>query len=205
MSMPRVGSSTIRIFGSSASQRASTTFCWLPPERFRTICSGLAMRIRGVLEALDQLALRAARRRSRTSAEAAERGHATGCCGRPGEEQRLLLAVLGHEADAVPNRVAGERIADRRAVDRTLPRSDRSAPKMAAGDLGPARAHQPGDADDLAGAHATGRDVARARRRADRRVPRRAEPAISSTTGPGVARLGGGEQLRHRAPDHHAG
>ena len=31
-SMPRVGSSTMRIFGLSASQRASTTFCWLPPD-----------------------------------------------------------------------------------------------------------------------------------------------------------------------------
>ena len=32
--MPRVGSSKIRTFGSSASHLARTTFCWLPPERF---------------------------------------------------------------------------------------------------------------------------------------------------------------------------
>ena len=38
-SMPRVGSSRIRMRGSRASQRASTTFCWLPPESLRTSCS----------------------------------------------------------------------------------------------------------------------------------------------------------------------
>ena len=31
-SMPRVGSSRISRRGSVASQRASSTFCWLPPE-----------------------------------------------------------------------------------------------------------------------------------------------------------------------------
>ena len=33
-SMPRVGSSTIRISGSVSSQRPTRTFCWLPPDRF---------------------------------------------------------------------------------------------------------------------------------------------------------------------------
>ena len=31
-SMPRVGSSTMRILGSVASHFARTTFCWFPPE-----------------------------------------------------------------------------------------------------------------------------------------------------------------------------
>ena len=35
-SMPRVGSSRISSRGSVISQRASSTFCWLPPERLRT-------------------------------------------------------------------------------------------------------------------------------------------------------------------------
>ena len=34
MSMPRVGSSRIRMSGSVNSQRERTTFCWLPPERY---------------------------------------------------------------------------------------------------------------------------------------------------------------------------
>ncbi len=33
-SMPRVGSSRIRIFGPVISQRPISTFCWLPPDRF---------------------------------------------------------------------------------------------------------------------------------------------------------------------------
>ncbi len=36
MSMPRVGSSRISSRGCVASQRASSTFCWLPPESWRT-------------------------------------------------------------------------------------------------------------------------------------------------------------------------
>ena len=39
MSMPRVGSSTMRIFGLRATHLAMTIFCWLPPLRFTTACS----------------------------------------------------------------------------------------------------------------------------------------------------------------------
>ena len=39
-SMPRVGSSRIRMSGFIASQRASSTFCWLPPESSRIFWSG---------------------------------------------------------------------------------------------------------------------------------------------------------------------
>ena len=48
-STPRVGSSTISTLGSRASQRASTTFCWLPPDRPSMACSGEAMRIDSIL------------------------------------------------------------------------------------------------------------------------------------------------------------
>ena len=34
-SIPRVGSSRMMSLGCVTSQRASRTFCWLPPERFR--------------------------------------------------------------------------------------------------------------------------------------------------------------------------
>ena len=44
--MPRVGSSRIRIFGFAASQRARTTFCWLPPESLPTSCSREGVRTR---------------------------------------------------------------------------------------------------------------------------------------------------------------
>ena len=39
-STPRVGSSNKRRRGSVANQRASTTFCWLPPERVATAWAG---------------------------------------------------------------------------------------------------------------------------------------------------------------------
>ena len=43
--MPRVGSSRIKKRGCVASQRASSTFCWLPPLRFITACSGPGVRM----------------------------------------------------------------------------------------------------------------------------------------------------------------
>lgn len=45
-SMPRVGSSSSSTLGSRQSQRASSTFCWLPPESSPTFCSGLEALIR---------------------------------------------------------------------------------------------------------------------------------------------------------------
>lgn len=45
-SMPRVGSSSSRTRGSRQSQRARSTFCWLPPESSPTFCSGLDALIR---------------------------------------------------------------------------------------------------------------------------------------------------------------
>src|SRR5690606_6180250 len=43
-SIPRVGSSRMMSCGEVASQRASSTFCWLPPERLRTSAFGFAGR-----------------------------------------------------------------------------------------------------------------------------------------------------------------
>src|SRR6218665_2646689 len=51
--MPRVGSSHSRHSGSVARQRASTTFCWLPPDRPETAMRGVAslMRRRSTMRA----------------------------------------------------------------------------------------------------------------------------------------------------------
>ena len=103
--------------GSSASQRASTTFCWLPPERLTTSWSGPAMRIvqqlrgssrpaRALLRLVDEPA-RIAKRSSAAMREVLADGER--------QEQRLLLAVLRHQADAVADRVA-------RRADAHLPR-----------------------------------------------------------------------------------
>src|SRR5690606_33319698 len=48
-SMPRVGSSRMSSRGSRISQRASSTFCWLPPLRLRTGISGSGGLIRSAL------------------------------------------------------------------------------------------------------------------------------------------------------------
>jgi len=45
-SMPRVGSSRIRIRGRVASHWAMTTFCWWPPQRLWTVCSRPAALLR---------------------------------------------------------------------------------------------------------------------------------------------------------------
>ena len=70
-SMPRVGSSMMRMRGLVASHLASTTFCWLPPESWRTQLFGPA--------GADAEARRSASRASRASCapvdhEAAARG-----------------------------------------------------------------------------------------------------------------------------------
>jgi len=44
-SMPRVGSSRMSTFGLRHSQRASITFCWLPPESVPTFCPGPVARM----------------------------------------------------------------------------------------------------------------------------------------------------------------
>ncbi len=56
-SMPRVGSSRIRKRGFIASQRASTTFCWLPPERSPTAFSASDVRMSSLADVLVGQAL----------------------------------------------------------------------------------------------------------------------------------------------------
>ena len=64
-SMPRVGSSRIRKRGRVASQRASNTFCWLPPLRFITGCSGPGVRMPSAL--MNSSAISSCRFRERGS------------------------------------------------------------------------------------------------------------------------------------------
>jgi len=60
MSIPRVGSSKISTFGAIISHLASTTFCWLPPDKLTTAwlidgvfvfrrCTPLSATLRSVL------------------------------------------------------------------------------------------------------------------------------------------------------------
>ena len=131
--MPRVGSSTISTRGSVASHLASTTFCWLPPDRVDT----------GSVEPrrLDLQPLRPGRAAARRSAAAEQQpepaqrppaGQGRVALDRQLHHQALLAPVLGHQRE--PRRDRRGRVA-RRAAARpstsTSPASYRSMPKTA--------------------------------------------------------------------------
>ena len=128
-------------WGRSASQRASTTFCWLPPERLPMIWSGPAMRIdmRLAEAARAPRAPCASSMKPRPPDEAVERGDGEILADRQLQEQRLLLAVLRHEADAVADRVARRADAHGLAVDRDACRRRGVGAEDGAGELGAAR------------------------------------------------------------------
>ena len=131
-SMPRVGSSTISTCGSVASHLASTTFCWLPPERTSTGSRRrwyLSCRRAAHSSASAVLVGAEDQPEPRERAQPGERRVA-----RDGEvhHEALLAAVLGHEADAGPHRrAAGGRAAAAGRRPRRGPRPRRSMPKTA--------------------------------------------------------------------------
>ena len=150
MSMPRVGSSRIRSSGSVMSQRASSTFCWLPPERLRISACGSAGRMsRASMYFVTSVVLVGLRDRPQPAAGGLQREHHV-VGDREVADDALGPAVLAGERDLV--------------VDR-LPRAAQLAPlasgsqlavvggvgaEQQAGELGAARAEEAGDADDLA-------------------------------------------------------
>ena len=97
-STPRVGSSKISTPGWTASHFASTTFCWLPPERKRASCS--SERARSSTRAGELLdADRVRQPAPLLAAERAQRQQRV-VADRLGEREALELAVLGDEAHA---------------------------------------------------------------------------------------------------------
>ena len=101
-SRPRVGWAAIVTRGSSASSRAITTFCWLPPESEPAVVSGSPPRTsycsssgsRLLLHALGREQAEAAERRAPVLAQREVLGE------REVEDQAAPLAVLGDVADA---------------------------------------------------------------------------------------------------------
>ena len=100
------------------------------------------------------------------------------------EREALGLAVLGDEAEAGPDRVTRRAEAHRLAVDLDRAGADRVGAEDRARDLGPARALQAGEADDLARADLEV-DVAQQRRleALDARGARRRRPRPSPRGG----------------------
>ena len=99
MSMPRVGSSRISSRGSVISQRARSTFCWLPPERLRmsSVRVGRPDVQRGD-PLRDELVVRAPRQRPRPAAAGLQGEHDVVAHGEVADDA-LALAVLRAERD----------------------------------------------------------------------------------------------------------
>ena len=140
MSTPRVGWPTSSTSGSRSISRASTIFCWLPPEKLAvcsrqfggrmSYCSILlaasariaAMSRNGAVAVVRRSSLVAEDRRSRTPSKASDQAHA--------------LAVLGHVGEAAPTRRAGvgvgrssaERLAVRASTSPAAGRGCRRSP-----------------------------------------------------------------------------
>ena len=176
-SMPRVGSSTRSTRGVVASHFASTTFCWLPPDRVET----------GSLRPADFTYRRLVHvprlpplGRPAQQAETAERpapGQRRVALHRQLHDQALLASILRHEGDAGRDRRGGTARPEphgRRPAPR--PRRSVSMPKTARmTSLRPAPT-RPASADDL-----TGPDL----KLTSLNTPWRVRPRTSSSTSPG--------------------
>ena len=144
-STPRVGSSSSRTRHSCSSQRASTTFCWLPPESRRTTRSGSSGRCSAPAAARAPARARAlmfssqrARsgrgRRGSRSSSGSSRAPAPATCGPPGR------------ARARPDRAARAVRGSRSALEEDLALVRRVEPVDEAQQLGAARADQAAEA-----------------------------------------------------------
>ena len=98
-SMPRVGSSRISSVGSVASQRASSTFCWLPPESSRIGCSMPAHLMPSELDEVSTSA-RSAPGGTRRARQARQQREGQVLAHRELRHDAVDLPVLGAEADA---------------------------------------------------------------------------------------------------------
>ena len=150
-SMPRVGSSRISSRGSVISQRASSTFCWLPPREVAHARSGSAGRMSQRLDVLvDQLVLARARDRPDPAARGLQREHDVlphgqvadeplGPCGSRSRRRcvRPMACARGAQPTRGPSTVICAGVG---AV----------GAEQQPGELGAAGAEQPGEPDDLA-------------------------------------------------------
>ena len=190
-STPRVGSSTIRMRGSRASHLASSTFCWLPPDRLRTCAGRSAWRCAGLDVALGDLRASPGVESSAVVGIGLEiRGDDVGDDAEIDEEP-AVLAVLGQHRDARRHGIRGAS-GDRAWPSTNGARRDRPHPEDRLADFGATGAEQSGEADDLA--------IAERERGGD--DPAADSCATSRATLHPLARDGG--RARRRAPaDHH--
>ena len=129
MSMPRVGSSRMSSRGFVTSQRARSTFCWLPPERRPTTASGSAGRMSSVSiqRATSSSLVRFGRGRAQPRAACM----ASTRLSRIDRSARIPSPLRSSEQKAIPDAMAarGVRSVSSRPPTRMVPESGRSAPK----------------------------------------------------------------------------
>ena len=148
--MPRVGSSKIMTFGFMASHLPSTTFCWLPPERWpaRVVtCGALMPRLRRCVSATS---ISLERRDDEVARVGGQIGQRDILGDRQVEQQPRALAVLGHEEDAA---IDGRRRIARReglAVELEMAAIDGIDAEDGPRQLGAPGTDEAGDADDFA-------------------------------------------------------
>ena len=158
-SMPRVGSSMIRMRGSVSSHLPSTTFCWLPPESWPTTCSGPRARMPSCLIEAAARCASAAEVDEDAAGDAAQRRHRDVLADGHRPDQALQAAVLGHVGDAEVAGLARRGDGDRAAVELDRAGGRRGDAEDRQRELGAAGADEAGEAEDLAAAELEG-DVA---------------------------------------------
>src|SRR5262249_4766201 len=155
-SMPRVGSSMMRMRGSAASHFASTTFCWLPPESWRAGWSGPRALIPSRL--MKSRARLCSLRRSANAPPGKlfvpGGRNILGDGLRP--DKALEAAILRHIGDAEIARLLRRPDLHRFAVDQNLARGCGRNAEDRERRLGAPRADKAGHAHDLAGAQREG-------------------------------------------------
>ncbi len=192
--MPRVGSATIQRRGSAASQRATITFCWLPPKaaprapphppRASRPCGTAHRRWRG----------RDCPRGQRQGAGEAPLHHHRIVPQRLAKPQPLGLAIVRQESHAAPHRFTRRSRGGRAAQQRDLAGGERLVAENRSRQLHLAGAFESGDTHDFAGPQ---REVD-----ADEMLVR----AILDLQHDVAGRSGGAgrKQVADRPPDHEA-
>ncbi len=148
-SIPRVGSSSSRSFGLVASQRASSTFCWLPPERLPASMSGFGgpdLQQRDVL--LDDLVRASLGHPAQPATLGLDAQHDVLADGEVADDA-LGLAALRRVDDLVGHRDAGRPDPNRLARDQQLTAVGVVGAVDQAGELRASGAQQACETDDL--------------------------------------------------------
>ena len=202
-STPTVGPFSTSTRGPRASQRASTTRCWLPPDSERTGAPGSGGLHRQPPQPLLRLAPEPGEIEERPPRVRLHPPDPDVPQDRLGQEQPLGQPVLRDVADA--RRRRSDRVAERNRppVERHAPRVGRHQPEERLGERRPPRPEQPRDPEHLAGMQVEP-DVVRRRPPSTAPAPpavapplRQAAPAASR---PRPARSCGGSATRRRTP-----